>query len=135
MHPRQCDSINRMANLPQFYEWVADRRNPASEPVPAIASDGTTSAAGAIVGIGGNPRGAASLTEGVRSRVTQVAPDTPSWEGKEGETKVEVDSGFGAGTALARLKVAGEQVSRESSLGRQKKEEGSREEKGEGHKQ
>ena len=25
MHPRQCDSVNRMANLPQFHEWVSQR--------------------------------------------------------------------------------------------------------------
>ena len=37
MHPRLCDSINRMANLPQFYEWVNERGK-----VPVSKKDGAS---------------------------------------------------------------------------------------------
>ena len=37
MHPRLCDSINRMANLPQFYEWVNERGK-----VPGSKKDGAS---------------------------------------------------------------------------------------------
>ena len=84
----QCDSINRMANLPQFYEWVADRTpdtdhssnrssDPSSDPLhTATAPHGSrsTPVLAAVAGGAITPRSAAALfTEGgSRSRSAQV---------------------------------------------------------------
>ena len=84
----QCDSINRMANLPQFYEWVADRTpdtdhssnrssDPSSDPLhTATAPHGSrsTPVLAAVAGGTITPRSAAALfTEGgSRSRSAQV---------------------------------------------------------------
>ena len=41
MHPRQCDSINKMHNLPQFHEWVEEQSGHAAAndeaPLPPVA--------------------------------------------------------------------------------------------------
>ena len=74
MHPRQCDSINRMANLPQFHEWVAARLK-EDKTLGKGGTPGLPPAEAGMQDVAGAPEEAMTSTGGRQSRVHPEPPE------------------------------------------------------------
>ena len=68
MHPRQCDSIDRMAHLPQFHDWVAERLF-KGKPADSTSADFTDDI---------EAGGASATSAGTGGRRNRIAPSPPS---------------------------------------------------------